>query len=162
MMNKYDEMQLFKQLDLIKQELIQAENKIGWSSAFFAIMISVLVLIGNQTNQWIIIGIGISFPILSLLVLVIALVPSIKLLPKRIISKKDRMNLMKISIFGYEKVHENTNVETSLIASVDLFAKLAFKKYKLIKIAFWISFFPILILAKIVTWIWNCKFQSDK
>lgn len=143
--NKYNLKNLFNELNLIKQELIQAENKIGWSTAFFAIIISILIAIGIQTKQWLIIGILMIFPISSLLVLVIALIPHIRLFPEKIINLEDRLNIMKINLFGYEKVYENTNIEKSLIDCINLFSKLAFRKYKLIKLAFLITFFWMII-----------------
>ncbi len=155
--NKYNIKNLFNELHLTKQELIQAENKIGWSTAFFTIIISILVVIGFQTKQWLIIGILMTFPSSSFLVLVLALIPNIKLFPDKIINSNDRLNLMKISVFEYEKVYQNTNLEESLIVTINLFSKLAFRKYKLIKIAFLITFFWIMIFKIMFDFLWKSE-----
>ena len=155
--NKYNLKDLFNELHLTKQELIQAENKIGWSTAFFTIIISILVVIGFQTKQWLIIGILMTFPSSSFLVLVLALIPNIKLFPDKIINSDDRLNLMKISVFEYEKVYQNTNLEESLIVTINLFSKLAFRKYKLIKIAFLITFFWIIIFKVMFDLLWKSE-----
>ena len=155
--NKYDIKNLFNELHLAKQELIQAENKIGWSTAFFTIIISILVAIGIQTEQWLIVGILMILPGISFLVLVLALIPDIKLFPDKIINSNDRLNLMKISVFEYEKVYQNTNLEESLIVTINLFSKLAFRKYRLIKIAFLIAFFWIIIFKIVFDFLWKSE-----
>ena len=154
---KYNVKNLFNELHLAKQELIQAENKIGWSTAFFTIIISILVTIGIQTKQWLIIGILMILPGISFLVLVLALIPKIQLFPNKTINPNDRLNLMKISLLGYEKVYQNTNIEKSLIKIINLFSKLAFRKYKLIKIAFLITFFWIMIFKIMFDFLWKSE-----
>ena len=153
--NKYNIKNLFNELNLAKQELIQAENKIGWSTAFFTIIISILVTIGIQTKQWLIIGILMILPSISFLVLVLALIPNMQLFPDKVINPNDRLNLMKISVLGYEKVYQNTNIEKSLIKTINLFLELAFRKYKLIKVAFLITFFWIIIFKIVFEFLWK-------
>ena len=138
-------------LDTSKQELMQADNKTGWTTAIYSAVIASLISLGIYLkNDWWYIGATIVYVLVGFLFVFMALIPKISL-RKKGIKKTDGVNMISISDNGIFDVLKKTknHYEKSLMESIQIYSKLATKKYRIIKFAFLWLFPPFLFTTLI-------------
>ncbi len=160
--NKDDQIETYEDLKFklqeSKQELMQADNKVGWLATILSLIITSLVAINIHFASLIsyFLWFDLSTPVISLLLILFALTPKVPVRQKGSFNpKEDLYNFSKTKFskkdFLYSDFMINNDKElqiSSLIDSVKIYSNLARRKYIMIKISIIILFLPLSILLE--------------
>ena len=138
-------------LNLSKQELMQAESKIGYTISSISLLITVMIFIILHFTSGGLWFLFLTTPLISLCVLTYSFFPKGNLRKQEM--KREwyfsSYHIGKLKEKEYEKIisqNDFFDIEKSANQSIYIWSQLAFKKYKLLKISLFILILPISLL----------------